>query len=115
MAARVSRTYERPACHLQVLNVRDAEGTDQTLRVTEEHPFFVARRGWTKAREVAGGDVLLEAAGEASAVLSNLGEAHLVGLTVYSMFSSVPSPSWGSSASYWVSHRHVKCISEADA
>ena len=83
--ARISRTYQRTAYRLQVLTLRDAEGNEQTLRVTDEHPFYVAGRGWTKARELAGGDVLLGAAGEASAVLSNLGEAHPQGVTVYNL------------------------------
>lgn len=36
---RVVRTYQRIAYHLQVLTLRDTDGNEQTLRVTEEHPF----------------------------------------------------------------------------
>ena len=37
---RIVRTYERTAYHLQVLTLADADGRRQTLRVTDEHPFY---------------------------------------------------------------------------
>ena len=43
---RIGRTYERTAHHLRVVSIRDGEGREQTIQVTDEHPFFVAGRGW---------------------------------------------------------------------
>ena len=82
---RIGRTYERTAYHLRVVSIRDGEGREQTVRVTDEHPFFVASRGWTKAKDLSAGDQLLGVAGEASTVISNLGEAHPEGVTVYNL------------------------------
>ena len=82
---RIGRTYERTAYHLRVVGIRDGDGREQTVRVTDEHPFFVAGRGWTKAKDLSAGDRLLGAAGEASTVISNLGEAHPEGVTVYNL------------------------------
>jgi hypothetical protein len=61
MRSQVSRTYQRTAYALRVLTLRDADGVEQTLRVTEEHPFFVRLGGWTPAKSLEAGDTLLGA------------------------------------------------------
>ncbi len=65
---------------LQVLTLRDEHGNEQTLRVTEEHPFYVDKTGWTPARNLAGGDILLGAEGTLT-VASNEAEQHPGGVT----------------------------------
>lgn len=81
---RIARTYQRTAHGLQVLTVRDAEGVEQTLRVTEEHPFYVEFAGWTAAKSLRAGDTILGADG-ALAVVSNECEAHPQGVAVYNL------------------------------
>ena len=65
-----------------MVGIRDDEGREQTIRVTDEHPFFVAGRGWTKAKDLSAGDQLMGAADEASTVIGDLGEDHPEGVTV---------------------------------
>jgi hypothetical protein len=82
--SRVSRTNKRTAYALQVLTARDGEGVEQTLRVTEEHPFFVQFAGWTAAKSLEPGDTILGADGTL-AVVSNEYEAHPRGVAVYNL------------------------------
>lgn len=84
LRARVSGTYQRTAYALQILTVRDADGVEQTLRVTEEHPFCVQFAGWTSAKSLRAGDTIL-GADEVLAVVSNSREAHPRGVAVYNL------------------------------
>lgn len=81
---RITRTYRRTAYHLQVLTLRDEAGIEQTIRVTDEHPFHVAGTGWTPARLLEEGDRLLGADGTLT-VVANAGEAHSQGVAVYNL------------------------------
>ena len=51
---RVVRTFERETEEL----VRVYAGGEEII-TTAEHPFYVAKRGWTKAIELRAGDVLV--------------------------------------------------------
>lgn len=57
---RIARTYARVAPRFYALQT-EAE----TLRVTEEHPFWVQGRGWTPVRDLHAGDVVATATGDA--------------------------------------------------
>ena len=87
---RISRTFRRTAYRLRALTLRDADGAEQTLRVTEEHQFHLSLGGWTKVRElepgqfVTGGTDRLE-------VVTNDAEEHPDGATVYNLEVSGPS------------------------
>jgi hypothetical protein len=77
---RVTRTYQRTAYALAVLTLRDEHGNEQTLRVTEEHPFYIQYAGWTPAKSLEAGDLLL-GADETLTVVSNEAEKHPGGVT----------------------------------
>jgi hypothetical protein len=81
---RITRTYQRTAYALQVLTLRDEDGNEQTLRVTEEHPFYVDAAGWTPAKSLESGDMLLGTDGTLT-VVANEHEAHPNGVTVYNL------------------------------
>ncbi len=81
---RVTRTYLRTAYALQVLTLRDEDGNEQKLRVTEEHPFYVDRTGWTPAKSLAAGDILL-GADSTLIVVRNDRESRPQGVTVYNL------------------------------
>ena len=67
-----------------MLTLRDEDGVEQSLQVTEEHPFFDKLRGWTKAKSLTAGDAVLGAASEL-AVVSNIHAPHPDGVTVYNL------------------------------
>jgi hypothetical protein len=81
---RITRTYQRTAYHLQVLTLRDEAGIEQTIRVTDEHPFYVAGKGWTPARALQAGESLLGSESTIT-VIDNVGEAHPHGVTVFNL------------------------------
>lgn len=83
--ARIVRTYRRTAYHLQVLIVRDAEGREQTIRVTDEHPVAVEGRDFVPARLLQPGDPLPEFVEHNSVVIANVGEDHPEGVIVYNL------------------------------
>jgi hypothetical protein len=56
----------------------------QTLRVTEEHPFYVEYGGWAAARELLAGQRLLGGV-EPLAVVANDVESHFSGIPVYNL------------------------------
>jgi hypothetical protein len=80
----VTRTYERTAHALRVLRFRDDRGVEQTLRVTEEHPFYVPGAGWKRAESLAEGEKVLGASGTLL-VLSNTSEPRPEGVSVYNI------------------------------
>lgn len=82
---RISRTYRRIAYHLQALTVRDADGQQQTIRVTDEHPFYVQGTGWTKARSLVPSDLSIGVFGDVSIVIENIGESQPEGIAVYNL------------------------------
>ena len=67
-----------------MLTLRDADGNEQTLRVTEEHPFYVEAAGWTPARKLDVGDIILGADGPLTVVANEL-ESHPEGVAVYNL------------------------------
>ncbi len=61
--ATVARTWRRAADHLRILRVDGVE-----VRTTDEHPFFVLGRGFTRAAELRAGDALVTLRGHAARV-----------------------------------------------
>ncbi|MFK5282046.1 polymorphic toxin-type HINT domain-containing protein, partial [Lacticaseibacillus paracasei] len=62
---RVVQTFRRRSnalVELDLARVGAAPGAE-TVRVTDEHPFFVVGRGWTAAKDLESGDALLAAEG----------------------------------------------------
>jgi hypothetical protein len=81
---RVLRTFQRMAHRLRLLTLRSCNGSEQIVRTTEEHPFYVAHAGWTRARNLRPGD---RVAGlpEQLLVCENTLEAHAAGITVFNL------------------------------
>src|SRR5690606_15022878 len=70
--------------HLRVVQVRDADGNVETLRTTDEHPFYVTGHGWVSAADLTAGTRLSEADGSNDAVvLSSIREEHPQGIAVF--------------------------------
>lgn len=63
---RVSRLYRKPAGSLRVLRV----GTE-TIYTTDEHPYWVGAKGWTRAADLAEGDALRTQAGGRLTLVAN--------------------------------------------
>jgi hypothetical protein len=82
--ARITRTYQRTAYRLRLLTLRDAAGCEQTLRVTEEHPFYREHGGWTAASNLVLGGRVLGASGF-MAVNGNSAEERRGGVAVYNL------------------------------
>lgn len=60
--APVVRTFETPHQALLSVELR-GEGRAETLRVTPDHPIWVAERGWTEAKRLEPGDALVSLGG----------------------------------------------------
>jgi hypothetical protein len=85
VGGRILRKYRRIADQLEVVGIEDAAGRGQTLRTTDEHPFFVARKGWTKSKRLEAGDGLAGPAEVRSIVTANARVSHPEGVAVYNM------------------------------
>jgi len=81
---RIVDAFARTVTRLRVLDLRGPHGRLQTLRTTDEHPFWVpdAQR-FVAAGELAAGDGLLGPRGERQQVVSSHSEAHREGVRVY--------------------------------
>ena len=56
---RVCATIVSDADELVVLTIGDANGVQSTIRCTTDHPFWLAGKGWTSAKDLAVGSELL--------------------------------------------------------
>ena len=61
---RVTEVFRHTSDHLRILTIRagDVDST-QTLKTTDEHPFWVPDHGWTNAADLEPGDEILQDAG----------------------------------------------------
>jgi YD repeat-containing protein len=55
----VVRTIVTPDKKLLRLSVTDADGNQEAIRASEEHPFWVKETGWVRAAELRAGDALI--------------------------------------------------------
>jgi RHS repeat-associated protein len=60
----VVATYHRADVRLGQIVVQFADGVEETLTVTAEHPFWVEQRGWVRAIDLAPGDPLFSPQGQ---------------------------------------------------
>jgi hypothetical protein len=79
----VARVFRHTSDHLRVLTIQDDDGNVETIRTTNEHPFYVEGQGWTGAKDLAAGALLAEPDGSDAVVLSSVYEAHPEGVTVF--------------------------------
>ena len=74
---RVVETYRRVSDHLRILTFEDEARTSQTLKTTDEHPFWVVgRKKFVDARNLVVGNVFLGPQGEHQRLVSTMRESH---------------------------------------
>jgi Pretoxin HINT domain len=83
---RVLQAFQTTSDHLQVLTIRSADGaSSQVLKTTDEHPFWVAGRGWVSAGQLSPGMKLIQADGGLAIVQAAIREDHPNGMPVYNI------------------------------
>ncbi len=80
---RVTRTFRRTSRHVQILRVRDSNGSEQRLETTAEHPFWVSGAGWRRAGDLTPGDQLVGPNGEAAVLKETARQPKPEGVAVY--------------------------------
>jgi len=55
--------------HLWLLEIQEPDGTQETIRTTDEHPFWVEGLGWVKAKDLQVGQVSSDNYNPASATI----------------------------------------------
>ena len=81
---RVLNVFRRTTDRLRVLAIRDAAGATQTLKTTDEHPFWVASlKDFKPAGQLRLGDQFLGPKGEVQTLVSTTVEQHPEGVPVY--------------------------------
>jgi hypothetical protein len=81
---RVVETYERTSDHLRILEFRSLDGVTQTLKTTNEHPFWSVNQGrFVEAVDLEVGDQFSGPNGELQTLTSTEYEPHPEGITVY--------------------------------
>jgi hypothetical protein len=75
--------FRKTSDHVRVLQIQDAEGNIETIRTTDEHPFYVEGQGWTGAGELAVGATLDQPDGSDAVVIGSAYESYPEGVVVY--------------------------------
>ena len=80
---RVSQVFRKTSDHVRVLTLRTADGQVETIRTTNEHPFWREGSGWTGAGGLVAGDRVDLLDGRDATVTATERIAHPEGVTVY--------------------------------
>ncbi len=80
---KVTRVFVKTSDHLRILRVRAADGNVETIRTTDDHPFWVEGIGWLAAKELRSGESVVGPGGPDAKVISSVREEHPEGVTVY--------------------------------
>ena len=80
---RVVDVFQKTSDHLRTLVIAGDNGNVETLRTTDEHPFWVDGRGWTEAGHLREGDLVQESDGSWQTVRSSTREDFADGISVY--------------------------------
>jgi hypothetical protein len=81
---RVVEVYGRTSDHLRILTFRAADGTEQTLKTTDEHPLWIeGHKSFVEAKDLAIGDKVSGPNGETQWLASTTYEPHPEGIPVY--------------------------------
>jgi RHS repeat-associated protein len=81
----IDRVYRRVADHLRILRIRAADGDEQTIQTTNEHPFWVPGEGWLDAADLDEGDSLLQPDGQMATLFASSLELHPEGIAVFNL------------------------------
>ena len=79
----MDRVYRRVADHLRVLTIRDFADHEQTLKTTDDHPYYVQFKEWIKAHELEPGDVFFGPDGTCGLLITTTREEHPEGIEVF--------------------------------
>jgi hypothetical protein len=80
----VVRLFRSDSDHLRILTFQAADGSEQTLQTTDEHPFWVVGRDdYIEARHLQTGMVVVGPAGQAQTLTATDREEHPQGVPVY--------------------------------
>ena len=82
---RVTQVFIKTTHGLRVLSFVGADGSTTTLNTTDEHPFFVVDRGWTRADQLQIGDTLVQPDGSFVTLTASQIEPRSQGVTVYNL------------------------------
>ena len=82
---RVVNAFSKTADHLRLLSLRDEDGNIQTIRTTDDHPFWVRSEGWITASELSIGDLLSEPDRGVLTLVESVREAAAGGVTVFNL------------------------------
>jgi hypothetical protein len=82
---RVTGVSRKTSNHIRTLTIAGDGGTIETLRTTDEHPFFARDRGWVAAGELRPGDRLQQPDGSWQEVLDSVREAGPDGIAVFNL------------------------------
>ncbi|MCB9872961.1 MAG: hypothetical protein H6821_02180 [Planctomycetaceae bacterium] len=81
---KVVRVFRNHTEHLRIVTVRASDDArEQTLKTTNEHPFYVVGEGWIEAQFLRPGQELLQADNRLATVVDSLLEPHPEGLPVF--------------------------------
>jgi hypothetical protein len=83
--SRVDKVYRRLADHLRILSIRDFSAREQTLKTTDDHPYYVPGKGWVKAGNLEVGDVFFGLDGTCGVLLVTAREEHPESVWVYNL------------------------------
>ena len=82
-AETVLAVFEHKVYDLRDITVVGTDGKSETIRVTDEHPFYVEGQGWTGADSLTPGEKLEEPDGSAATIMGNVDEPEAAGVDVY--------------------------------
>jgi RHS repeat-associated protein len=80
---RVVRVFHNTSDHLRILQIRNANGTQQQLETTDGHPFWVPNQGWIYAGRLHQGDAVRQADGSSATVIASIYEGHPEGVSIF--------------------------------
>ena len=80
---RVTNVFRKTSDHLRTVVIEGDGGNIETIRTTDEHPFYVDGRGWIGAGDLQAGDRVQETDGTWQTVLRSVREDFAGGVSVY--------------------------------
>jgi hypothetical protein len=81
----VTRVFRKTSDHVRSVTIEGDGGNVETIRTTDEHPFYVRGKGWTGAGSLTVGDQVQETDGTWQVVTASEREEHPAGIAVYNL------------------------------
>lgn len=80
---RVVQVFRRTSDHLRIVRYKDSRGNVETIKTTDEHPFWVEAVGWLRAGDLEAGMHLDQPGDLDAVVLLSVREEHPEGIAVF--------------------------------